>query len=128
MLLTTTCHLLLYLLVILFNVFGEWFQSWDAFFRNASNGAAPGQAHAQVPAAGSAMSVMPSSLPSQISQKELQDHQTMQALIRSYQVGLSDMPIVVWFLKSFLVYGHCKPIRMILKDWNGFTAQVSASV
>ena len=102
MLLTTTCHLLLYLLVILFNVFGEWFQSWDAFFRNASNGAAPGQAHAQVPAAGSAMSVMPSSLPSQISQKELQDHQTMQALIRSYQVGLSDRPIVVCFFKVFL--------------------------
>ena len=80
--------------------FGEWFQSWDAFFRNASNGAAPGQAHAQVPAAGSAMSVMPSSLPSQISQKELQDHQTMQALIRSYQVGLSDRLIVVWFMAT----------------------------
>lgn len=61
-------------------------QSWDAFFRNASNGAGPGQAHCQVPAAGTPLAVTTSGLPSQISQKVLQDHQTMQALIRSYQV------------------------------------------
>ncbi|KAF6023589.1 hypothetical protein EB796_018093 [Bugula neritina] len=61
-------------------------KSWDAFFRGASAGAAPGEAHSQVPSPASG-TVVASSLPSQISHKVLQDHLSMQALIRSYQVA-----------------------------------------
>ncbi|XP_067937510.1 2-oxoglutarate dehydrogenase complex component E1-like [Watersipora subatra] len=59
-------------------------KSWDAFFRGTVAGAPPGQAHSPVPAVGTPI---PSSLPSQVSQKVLQDHLSMQALIRSYQVA-----------------------------------------
>lgn len=74
-------------------------QSWDSFFRNSAGGAAPGQAYQsppslappgknQVPLSSFAPQLggLGASMPNQISDKLIDDHLSVQGLIRSYQV------------------------------------------
>lgn len=63
-----------------------FFQSWDAFFRGASAGAMPGQAHARPPLAG-VQSALPTPSAGIVDTKVIDDHLAVQAIIRSYQVG-----------------------------------------
>jgi len=67
-------------------------KSWDVFFRNASNGAAPGQAYTSPPGLASSVSaaVAPTLAPAvsqgRVDAKVIDDHLAVQAIIRSYQV------------------------------------------
>nr|XP_054773125.1 2-oxoglutarate dehydrogenase complex component E1-like [Lytechinus pictus] len=79
-------------------------KSWDIFFRNAQNGAAPGTAYVAPPPISSmfpsmprptvtsshpAMSPAPSKAVSgQLDRKVIEDHLSVQTIIRSYQVSL----------------------------------------
>ena len=70
-------------------------QSWDAFFRNSTAGAAPGLAYQSPPSLApttSLGSLLPLVGGSQVSQmpvneKIIDDHLAVQAIIRSYQVS-----------------------------------------
>lgn len=69
------------------------FQSWDTFFRNASQGAQPGHAYQSPPSlASSVTQVTQSRAPSHaltqgaVDTKIIDDHLAVQAIIRSYQV------------------------------------------
>ncbi len=69
-----------------------FFQSWDAFFKSAAAGSPPGQAYV------SPSSLTPSAVTSRapshgitqgaVDSKVIGDHLAVQAIIRSYQVGL----------------------------------------
>ena len=75
-------------------------QSWDTFFRNATAGAAPGQAYVSPPTLAEApphhvpLSAMTpalagATLPAatgQVSEKVIDDHLAVQGIIRAYQV------------------------------------------
>lgn len=74
-------------------------KSWDAFFKSAAAGALPGQAYQAPPSPGSSLSFAPSSggtvprpaegataTPTQQVQ-QIDDHLSVQAIIRSYQVS-----------------------------------------
>lgn len=76
-------------------------QSWDAFFRSTSAGAAPGQAYQAPPSLAepgrnqvSLTSLVPHlggggmAMGGQVSEKVIDDHLAVQAIIRSYQVRL----------------------------------------
>lgn len=71
-------------------------QSWDSFFRNSAGGAAPGQAYQappslappgknQVPIS-SLVPHLGAGMPGQVNEKLIDDHLSVQGLIRSYQV------------------------------------------
>ncbi|XP_026293460.1 2-oxoglutarate dehydrogenase complex component E1 isoform X2 [Frankliniella occidentalis] len=72
--------------------------SWDSFFRNSAGGAAPGQAYQSPPSLAQPgrnqvpiSSIVPhlgggGGLPSQVSEKLIDDHLSVQGLIRSYQI------------------------------------------
>ena len=75
-----------------------FFQSWDAFFRNANSGAAPGTAYSSPP---SLSEPKPNTLPlaslapslgvastGEVSEKTIDDHLAVQGIIRAYQVIL----------------------------------------
>lgn len=76
-----------------------WKQSWDSFFRNSSGGAAPGNAYQAPPSLAAPgknqvpiSSIVPhlgvgAGMPSQVSEKLIDDHLSVQGLIRSYQVS-----------------------------------------
>lgn len=66
-------------------------QSWDAFFRNVSNDAAPGLAHVPAscdhgttPEAAKQVSLVAST--SDVPSKVIDDHLALQAIVRAYQV------------------------------------------
>ncbi|XP_074648897.1 2-oxoglutarate dehydrogenase complex component E1-like [Tubulanus polymorphus] len=65
-------------------------KSWDAFFRNTTAGAQPGQAYQRPPSLTSdSMSLSPVAAMSQVASadtKTITDHLSVQAIIRSYQV------------------------------------------
>ena len=74
------------------------FQSWDVFFRNATAGAAPGEAYVSpynLPAGafqGSGAAAAPhigAQQGSALDLKVIDDHLAVQAIIRSYQVRLN---------------------------------------
>jgi hypothetical protein len=58
-------------------------QSWDAFFKSASAGMDPGQAYQSPPMPGQAY--VPTTAHHQVQQ--IDDHLSVQAIIRSYQVS-----------------------------------------
>ena len=73
------------------------FQSWDVFFRNATAGAAPGEAYVSpysLPAgafqgSGAAAPHIGAQQGSALDLKVIDDHLAVQAIIRSYQVRLN---------------------------------------
>lgn len=75
-------------------------QSWDIFFKNAENGAAPGTAYsppppveAGYPSPAASSAAIPASQVIQdvsaktLDRKVIEDHLSVQAIIRSYQVS-----------------------------------------
>ena len=75
-------------------MFVSTFQSWDVFFRNATAGAAPGEAYVSpysLPA-GAGLAAAPhvgAQQGSALDLKVIDDHLAVQAIIRSYQVRLN---------------------------------------
>ena len=83
------------------------FQSWDVYFRNVNNGAPPGQAYqsppslvASSPAASSAPAAQKVDLARIDAKEVIDEHLAVQALIRGYQVSVSDA--------INLSFGQCK--------------------
>lgn len=76
-----------------------FFQSWDAFFRSTAEGAEPGLAyqsppltpqyvHVPVGSLSAVTSLAPTSLaPQYVEPRGIEDHLSVQAIIRSYQVS-----------------------------------------
>lgn len=71
------------------------FQSWDAFFRQTARGAPPGQAYTPPPYLHTVASSVPAALPGHaveqglpVDEKTIEDHLSVQSIIRSYQVNL----------------------------------------
>uniref|UniRef100_A0A0B7BGB4 2-oxoglutarate dehydrogenase, mitochondrial n=1 Tax=Arion vulgaris TaxID=1028688 RepID=A0A0B7BGB4_9EUPU len=68
-------------------------KSWDAFFRQTALGVPPGHAYTAPPSLRSVVSSVPSSLPVHavqqglpVDEKTIEDHLSIQSIIRSYQV------------------------------------------
>lgn len=83
-------------------------KSWDAFFRNASADAEPGLAHQRPPTLFPFSASLPSvpsasGLASVDSHRDIDDHLSVQAIIRSYQV-CSDLLL---FIYSSIISLHC---------------------
>ncbi len=75
-------------------------KSWDAFFKSATAGVQPGLAYQSPPSLGSSAAAVPqlqpttSLTPSQtdvtsVAHRDIDDHLSVQAIIRSYQVSIS---------------------------------------
>ena len=67
-------------------------QSWDAYFRQTAKGAPPGQAYMAPPTLRMG-SMVPASIPAHaveqgmpVDEKTIEDHLSVQSIIRSYQV------------------------------------------
>ena len=88
-------------------------QSWDAFFRNVSNDAAPGLAHASASRAHTATVQQVSQAASGVSSKLIDDHLALQAITRAYQVGqMKACSLTSRFTYAILVFRcghHCNP-------------------
>jgi 2-oxoglutarate dehydrogenase E1 component len=71
-----------------------YFQSWDIFFRNATEGAPPGSAYVAPPSIRTGMTGLTTSMgavtqPGVVDTKLIDDHLAVQAIIRAYQVCIS---------------------------------------
>jgi len=90
-------------------------KSWDVFFRNATNDAAPGAAHQKPPSlfpfagsvgvsgAGSAVGFsQPRAVTSDSAHQDIHDHLSVQAIIRSYQVCYSFVFLLFTLLRSHM--------------------------
>ncbi|KAK6641841.1 hypothetical protein RUM44_013559 [Polyplax serrata] len=109
--------------------------SWDAFFRSSSSGALPGQAYQgppslapprnnEVPLSGllTAGGSLPGLGGSAVSERIIDDHLAVQAIIRSYQVRghlVADLdPIEIKFGNGTLFYNrHGQPDPSVVRDY-----------
>lgn len=72
-------------------------QSWDVYFRNASSGAAPGQAYISPPTPSPYGAMVTQAMPGvgmaaaggHVDSKLIDDHLAVQSIIRSFQVRLA---------------------------------------
>jgi hypothetical protein len=89
--------------------FFVYFQSWDAFFRNSSAGASPGQAYQSPPSlalpgrnetalANLAPFFGGPAISGQVDDKVIDDHLAVQAIIRSYQVCILKINLVIFLV------------------------------
>lgn len=84
--------------VYLEEMYNSWLQdpgsvhkSWDAFFKGASKDVLPGAAHVRPPPSGGSVPLPSASASGTVApsaHREIDDHLSVQAIIRSYQVGV----------------------------------------
>ena len=108
-------------------------QSWDIFFRNASEGVPPGSAYVSPPSIRSGISVpqaaassalapatsvatLPAAVSGSVDTKIIDDHLAVQAIIRAYQVWFQIRVI----LKHFIFRTFGKPVPHALVAYRDF--------
>ena len=120
--------------------FANLFQSWDSFFRQTAKGAPPGLAYVRPPTLTAAAS-MPMPLPlhavtqgAPVDEKTIEDHLSVQSIIRSYQViqayckrFCSELLDVEFSCSVFKSHSTVKLISFYLK-WNKIHQNTSKSL